>query len=154
MPSKLLLAGVAFVLLGAASFPVNAQMSEPEGTQPETAAPAETPRSTTQNEVAGPEATASDSDAGPSHRLTGAAVLFNLIDDDADGAIDLQEASALFEAIFKTMDADGDGKLSKSEINSALRRMHGGYGGRGYYHHQGDGDHRDHDDGYQKEEDR
>jgi hypothetical protein len=146
MPSKVLFAGAAFVLMGATTFPLSAQTPGVEGTQPETAAPEATPRSATQTEAPAPEVTAGDSDSGSSHRLTGAAVIFNLIDGDGDGAIDLEEATTLFEAFFTTLDADDDGKLSKSEINSVLRRAHGGHGGRGYRHHDEGDDYYDEED--------
>ena len=153
MPSKAFFAGAAFLLMGVTTFPVNAQTPDPEGTQPETTAPEVTPRSTTENGATAPEATASESDAGPSHRLTGAAVIFNLIDGDGDGAIDLEEASTLFEAIFTTLDADDDGKLSKREINSALGRMYGGQGSRGYDHRDEDGHYQHDEEGDHDEED-
>jgi Ca2+-binding EF-hand superfamily protein len=90
-----------------------------------------------------PEVTASESNAGPSHRLTSAAVVFNLIDRNGDGEIDREEASTLFDAIFTTLDANDDGKLSKDEINSALHRMSvGGREWHGYNHHHEDRRHR------------
>jgi hypothetical protein len=138
MRSKVLMTVAAFLLTGAATLPASAQTPAPESTQPEMTAP-----QVTAPHTAEPEATASESDAGPSHRLTSAAVVFNLIDRDSDGEIDLQEASALFEAIFTTLDADENGKLSKDEINSALQRMHGGgREERGYDRHHGGHRHR------------
>jgi hypothetical protein len=120
MPCKFLVALTALLLTGAATVSARAQTPEPE-----TAAP-------------------SESNAGPSHRLTGAAVVFNLVDSDGDGEIDLEEASTLFETIFTTLDADNSGKLSKDEINAALRRMNaGGPEGRGHdYHRDGHRHHR------------
>jgi hypothetical protein len=121
MPSKLFVAAGVLLLMCAPTLPATAQTSAPtdsQATQPETTAPNE----------------------GPSHRLTGAAVIFNLVDRDGDGEIDFEEASTLFESVFVTLDADDNGKLSKDEINAALRRMHsGGREGHGYgHHHRGD----------------
>lgn len=117
------LAGV-LLLAGAATAPAFGQDAMPPAPPPP--------------EMAAPEAPAEpDADAGPSHRLTGPAVVFNLIDRDRDGTIDMAEASILFESIFITLDSDDDGKLSKAEINAALQRMHGGMdrgGPRGGHH--------------------
>jgi len=68
----------------------------------------------------------SAADDGPSHALTGAAVIFNMMDSDGDGALDIDEVGALTRAIFTTLDRNEDGKLSKDELNAALRRLHGG----------------------------
>lgn len=132
MPRKFLVALTALLLAGAATVSAGAQTPAPESTQSGTATP--------EPEAAAP----SESNAGPSHRLTGAAVVFNLVDSDGDGEIDLEEATTLFEAMFTTLDADDNGKLSKDEINAALRRMNaGGSEGRGQDHHQeGHGHHR------------
>jgi hypothetical protein len=124
MPSNNLTAVAALLAMGIATLPASAQTPAPEITQPEATAP----------EVVGPGSadpgataqgpSAPGSDAGPSHRLTAAAVVFNLVDRDGDGEIDFDEANTLFEAVFTTLDADDDRKLSKDEINAALRRMH------------------------------
>ena len=45
-----------------------------------------------------------------------AEIMFNLIDVNADGAIDQNEIAALQRAIFTAVDADKDGKLSKEEF--------------------------------------
>jgi hypothetical protein len=124
MPSKSLVAAAVFVWFGLGALPVKAQTPGPESTQPQTMAP----------EATAPEATAPESRDGPSHRITGAAVLFNLIDFDRDGAISQEEAGKLFDAVFTTLDADDDGKLSKDEINSALWKMREGRTGHGYRH--------------------
>jgi hypothetical protein len=140
MPSKAFVAAAVFIAIGAATIPAGAQTPEPENAQPE--AP-----ETTAPDTTAPETTAPEPAGGPSHRITGAAVVFNLIDGDGDGEIDLGEASKLFEAMFTTLDADDDGKLSKAEINSAIWRMRGGRGDSGYHHdHEEDHHYEEEDD--------
>ena len=59
-------------------------------------------------------------------RLMGAGVFFNLVDRNRDGAIDRDEAAAVAAAIFDTIDADGNGTLTRQELGVAIARMHGG----------------------------
>ena len=104
MPPKTLTLACAVLLSSVASLPAAAQTAPAE--------PSET-------------ATTDDAD-GPSHALTGAAVIFNMMDQNGDGALDIDEVGALTRAIFTTLDRDDNGVLSKDEINTALRRMQGG----------------------------
>ena len=63
-------------------------------------------------------------------RPLGAAVMFNLIDRNADGAIDKDEAGAVTAAVFAAIDANSDGKLTQDEFRTVVNRMHrnGGHG--------------------------
>ena len=99
MPPKTLIIACAALLTSAATFPAAAQ------------------------QMMRPEAATPQANDGPSHMLTGAAVIFNMMDGDGDGALDMGEVGALTQAIFTTLDRDEDGKLSKDEINAALRQM-------------------------------
>ena len=47
-------------------------------------------------------------------------IIFALIDTDSDGTISLQEWQAAHERIFKTMDANKDGKVTLDEMRSFM----------------------------------
>lgn len=77
-----------------------------------------------------------------------AQVLFNLVDVNADGAIDQTETAALQRAIFAAVDADGDGKITEAEFGMIVasmgppqgrhgRFMQGGPGRQGMFMHRG-----------------
>jgi hypothetical protein len=75
-----------------------------------------------------------------------ATIMFNLLDRNSDGAVDLQELDVLQAAIFTAIDRDSDGKLTKEEFAAVARGMgprgmHRGPGGRGPGGPGGPGDH-------------
>jgi hypothetical protein len=79
-------------------------------------------------DAAVPTPTATSRDRGPAGPVPlPGAVLFNLLDQNGDGAIDENELLALQKAIFTTLDADRDGKLSSNEF----RRVAAILGNRG-----------------------
>jgi hypothetical protein len=62
-----------------------------------------------------------------------ATIMFNLIDRNADGAIDLEELSTLQKAIFTALDADKDGKLTPEEFRKVAAGMEAGPRGPGRF---------------------
>jgi len=72
-------------------------------------------------------------------------ILFNLVDKNADGAIDLDEFATFEKATFDSIDANKDGKLTPDEFTSMAGGMRGQAwrGGddddRGRGHHRGPG---------------
>lgn len=61
-----------------------------------------------------------------------AKMMFWFMDRNGDGYIDATEIEAVRTARFKTMDADGDGKLTRAEANAAFEagRGRGWHGGK------------------------
>jgi len=57
----------------------------------------------------------------------GAAIMFNMLDQNGDGSVDATELQALTSAIIAAVDTDDDGALSESELNQIVR----GFGQRG-----------------------
>lgn len=53
-------------------------------------------------------------------------ILFNLVDTNGDGFIDVVEITTLQQAIFVAIDGNGDGKLSKAELVTATATMRRG----------------------------
>lgn len=104
MSPKLFLASAAIVVTAFATLPASAQ---------DAAAPANPPPA---------------ADAAPVERPVPLRIqiLFNLVDVNADGAIDQTEIAALQRAIFTAVDADKDGKITQAEFT----RIIGGPGDR------------------------
>ena len=83
-----------------------------------------------------------------------AEIMFNLIDQNGDGAIDATEMASLQKAIFGALDANKDGKLTQDEFRKVADGFMGrpggmgrGPGARGFNmqrpgFHRGPGDHR------------
>jgi hypothetical protein len=61
----------------------------------------------------------------PRHMPLRAAIMFNLIDRNGDGAIDKDELNVVRDAIFAALDANGDGKLTKDELQGAMPLLGG-----------------------------
>jgi hypothetical protein len=118
----------AALLTGALTVSAAAQAPSPGPSVPQAApTPPTPPESVPPTRAAG-----EDRDAGPSHALTGAAIVFNMIDANGDGSLDLTEVGSLTQAIFTTLDRDEDGLLSKDEINAALRHWRAPGAGPGF----------------------
>ena len=72
-----------------------------------------------------------------------ATIMFNLLDRNADGAIDQEEIAALQKAIFTAIDTDKDGKLTQDEFKKVAEGFGGQRGpgrmGQGRFGHGPDG---------------
>ena len=82
-----------------------------------------------------PAAAAEDKDQPERPVPFRATIMFNLLDRNSDGAVDLQELDVLQSAIFTAIDRDSDGKLNREEFAAVTRGMgprgmHRGPGGR------------------------
>jgi len=58
------------------------------------------------------------------------AVMFNLLDENGDGALDATEIEALAAAIVETADTNGDGKITRDEVGGVMGAF-GQFGQRG-----------------------
>ena len=72
-----------------------------------------------------------------------ATIMFNLLDRNADGAIDQEEIAVLQKAIFTSIDTDKDGKLTQDEFKKVAQGFGGQRGpgrmGQGRFGHGSDG---------------
>jgi len=61
-----------------------------------------------------------------------ATVMFNMLDENGDGALDAAEIEKVTAAIVASVDTDGDGKLTQEELGGIMARLgRGGPGERG-----------------------